>query len=178
MKNKGLRFMLLFVVTIAWMVLMRQMTAPMDSRLILQFEFIGSAANAASFLSTLSGSRQLELLTRNLFLDLVFPLLYGATFYYASAWICSKLPKRHIFNVCSLMNNLTILAVISDLIENFSLLMLIYYPPTDLAAYVAYFFAGLKFLLLAIVFTHFIISGLIVILDSSRNSSQNSSQEI
>lgn len=163
MKNKGLRFMMLFLLTIGWLVLMRYMTAPLDSGLIIQFEFIGSAANAQRFLSSLTSSGNLELMTRSLFLDMVFPLFYGATFFYASAWICSKLPKGHIFNICRLMNNLTIVAVFSDLIENLALLNLIYSSPTDLSAYIAYFFASLKFFLLAVVFTHFILCGLVVL---------------
>lgn len=163
MKNKGLRFMMLFLLTIVWLVLMRYMTAPLDSRLIIQFEFIGTASKAAGFISSLKSAGTLELMTRSLFLDLIFPLFYGATFFYASAWICGKLPKRHIFNVCRLMNSLTVVAVLCDLMENFALLKLIYYPPTDLTAYGAYFFAAVKFFVLAVVFTHFILSGLVVL---------------
>jgi hypothetical protein len=163
MKNKGIRFITLLILTLAWMFLMRAMTAPLDPGTIFDFEFIGTAKHAVSFLTGLQNSGQLELLTRSIFLDFIFPLLYGATFYYSSAWICSKLPEKHIFNRFRTLGTLTIIAVICDFIENVSLLKLIYYPPADMYAYSAFLFASLKFLLLAIVLTHFIISGLIVL---------------
>ncbi|MEJ7779503.1 MAG: hypothetical protein WKF68_07925 [Daejeonella sp.] len=163
MKNKGLRLIVLSLLTAAWMLIMKAMTATLHPMKVIQFEFIGTANNATDFLSGLRNSGELELLTRSIFLDFIFPLLYGATFYYASAWVCSKLKKDHIFNRFRLLGSLTILAVMCDFIENVSLLKLIYYPPADLYAYSAYFFASLKFLLLGLVVIHFLMSGMIVI---------------
>lgn len=168
MKNKGIRFTTLLILTGAWMFLMRAMTAPLNPGIIFEFEFIGTAKRAVSFLSALQNSGQLDLLTRSIFLDFIFPLLYGAAFYYASAWICSKLPEKHILNQFRMLGTLTIIAVICDFIENVSLLKLIYYPPADMYAYSAFVFASLKFLLLALVLTHFIISGLIVLKGGKR----------
>lgn len=162
MKNKGIRFITLLILTLAWIFLMRAMTAPLNPGKIFDFEFIGTAKKAASFISVLQNSGQLDLLTRSIFLDFIFPLLYGATFYYASAWICSKLPGEHILKRFRTLGTLTIIAVICDFIENVSLLKLIYYPPADMYAYSAFVFASIKFLLLGIVFIHFILSGLIV----------------
>ncbi|MDP2338178.1 MAG: hypothetical protein Q8N05_17385, partial [Bacteroidota bacterium] len=105
---------------------------------------------------------QFDLLTRSLFLDFIFPLLYGATLYYASAWVCGKLPKGHPLNKFRLLSSLTIVAVACDLFENVSLLKLIYYPPADMFAYSAFIFAAIKFLLLALVILHFIASIIIV----------------
>lgn len=169
MKNKGLRFLIFLVLTTAWLLLMRAMTAPLDPGLILDFEFIGTAKESINFLTGLRDSGQLDLLTRAIFLDFIFPLLYGATFFYATTWVCSKLPKKHLFNRARLVNTFTITAVFCDFLENLSLFKLIYYPPQDLYAYLAYFFASMKFTLLGIVLVHFIISGFIVIMDSAKN---------
>ena len=168
MKNKGARFLVFVVLTASWMLVMRAMTAPLDPGLIIDFEFIGTARESVNFLAGLKDSGQLDLLTRAIFLDFIFPLLYGATFFYATAWICSKLPQKHIFKRARLVSAFTIVAVFCDFFENLSLFQLIYYPPQDLFAYLAYFFAAMKFTLLGIVLAHFIISGLIVILDSAR----------
>ena len=168
MNNKGLRFLIFLVLTAAWLLIMRAMTAPLDPNLILDFEFIGTARESIAFLTSLRDSGQLDLLTRAIFLDFIFPLLYGATFFYATAWICDKLPKKHLFNRVRLVTMLTIIAVLCDFLENLSLFKLIYYPPEDFYAYMAYFFATMKFTLLGLVLTHFIVSGLIVILDSKK----------
>jgi hypothetical protein len=50
MKNKGLRFTILLLITLGWIILMRKMTAPLDPGSIITFEFIGTAANADLFL--------------------------------------------------------------------------------------------------------------------------------
>ncbi len=168
MKNKGLRFIIFLILTAAWMFLMRAMTAPLNPGLIIDFEFIGTSNAAVQFLSGLRDSGQVDLLTRSIFLDFIFPLLYGATFYYASAWICSKLPAKHIFNRFRLLATMTIIAVCCDFMENLSLLKLIYYPPSDLFAMAAYFLAAVKFILLGLVLTHFIMSGLMVIVNSKK----------
>lgn len=165
MKDKGLRFIILLFLSIIWIYLMRRMTAPLDPSLIIDFEFIGTGQDAINFISGLQSSDQLTLMTRSIFLDFIFPLLYGATFYYASAWICSLLPKRHLFNRFTIISSLAILAVLSDLAENMCLLMLIYYPPNDMFAALAYIFAGSKFFLLGMVFIHFVVSGFIVLKD-------------
>ncbi len=168
MKDKGLRFLIFLVLTAVWLYIMRVMTSPLDPGLILDFEFIGTARESVNFLAGLRNSGQLDLLTRGIFLDFIFPLLYGATFFYATAWICHKLPSSHVFNKFRAVSALTIIAVICDFLENLSLLKLIYYPPEDFYAFLAYFFASAKFALLGLVFAHFIICGLIVVLDSKK----------
>lgn len=170
MKDKGLRFLIFLVLTAVWLFVMRRMTAPLDPGLILDFEFIGTASESVNFLAGLRDSGQIDLLTRGIFLDFIFPLLYGATFFYGTAWICKKLPAGHIFKKFKTVSSLTIIAVVCDYLENLSLLKLIYYPPEDLYAYAAYFFAAAKFFLLGLVLTHFILSGLIVIIDSGKHS--------
>ncbi len=168
MKDKGLRFLIFLIVTAVWLFVMRSLTAPLDPGLILDFEFIGTARESINFLAGLRDSGRLELLTRGIFLDFIFPLLYGATFFYASAWICQKLPAGHIFNRFKAISILTISAVVCDFLENLSLLKLIYYPPEDFYAYLAFFFAAMKFALLGLVLVHFILCGLIVILDAKK----------
>lgn len=168
MKDKGLSFLIFLVMTASWLYLIRVMTAPLDPGLILDFEFIGTARDSVNFLAGLRNSGQLDLLTRGIFLDFIFPLLYGAAFFYAAAWICQKLPPSHVFNRFRTVSAMTIIAVICDFLENLCLLKLIYYPPEDFYAYLAYFFASTKFALLGLVFVHFIICWLIVILDSKK----------
>lgn len=162
MKNKGLRLILLFLLTAGWFILMREMTAPLDPASILKFEFIGTAEKAVNFLNDLRESGQIELITLSIYLDFIFPLLYGAMFYYGSAWACSKLAKGHILNRFKLLSTLTVIAVACDMIENISLLQLVYFEPTNMLANAAFIFAGLKFLLLAIVLLHFLVSALFV----------------
>lgn len=162
MKNKGLRLILLFLLTAGWFILMREMTAPLDPASILKFEFIGTAEKAVNFLNDLRESGQIELITLSIYLDFIFPLLYGAMFYYGSAWACSKLAKGHILNRFKLLSTLTVIAVACDMIENISLLQLVYFEPTNMFANAAFIFAGLKFLLLAIVLLHFLVSALFV----------------
>lgn len=171
MKNKGLSFLFFFILTVGWLLLMRSMTAPLDPGLIIDFEFIGTAGNAVTFLSPLSVTGELELLKRSIFLDFVFPFLYGATLYYATLWICNKLPEGHVFNRSRYISFLITIAVICDLLENLSLLKLIYYPPEDFYAYAAYFFAAVKFTMLGLVIAHFLLSVLIVIKESNKSAS-------
>lgn len=141
---------------------MRKMTVPLDAASIINFEFIGNADKAKAFLANLKDLGQLELLTRSIFLDFIFPLFYGATLYYASAWVCGKLPKGHSLKRFSILSSMTVIAVVCDMLENVSLLKLIYYPPADMFAYSAFIFAGLKFLLLALIVLHFIASMIII----------------
>jgi hypothetical protein len=162
MKNKGLRLILLFLLTAGWFILMREMTAPLDPANILKFEFIGTAEKALNFLNDLRESGQIELITLSIYLDFIFPLLYGAMFYYGSAWACSKLAKGHTLNRFKLLSTLTVIAVACDMMENISLLQLIYFEPTNMFANAAFIFAGIKFLLLAIVLLHFLVSALFV----------------
>ena len=76
MKNKGLRFTLLLIVTLGWIILMRTMTVPLNQGSILTFEFIGTAANAELFLNKLKDLGHTELMTLSIYLDFIFPLLY------------------------------------------------------------------------------------------------------
>ena len=161
MKNKGLRLILLFLLTTAWFVLMREMTAPLDPASILKFEFIGTAEKARNFLNNLRELGHIDLITLSIYLDFIFPLLYGAMFYYGSAWACSKLKEGNILKRFKLLSSLTVIAVACDMIENISLLQLIYFEPTDMFANTAFIFAGTKFLLLTIVVLHFILSTLV-----------------
>ena len=170
MKKKLLRFLGFFILTIAWLVLMRIMTAPLDPGVVLEFEFIGTARNAVNFLSARAVTGELELLTRSIFLDFIFLFLYGATLYYATAWICAKLSLGHIFNNLRDISVLIIIAVVCDLFENLSLFKLIYYPPEDFYAYSAYFLATVKFIMLGLIVSHFILSGLIVIVESKKTT--------
>jgi hypothetical protein len=54
MKNKGLRLILLFLLTAAWFILIRKMTTPLNPASILEFEFIGTAEKAENFLTNLT----------------------------------------------------------------------------------------------------------------------------
>jgi hypothetical protein len=158
MKNKGLRLILLFLLTAAWFILMREMTAPLDPSSILKFEFIGTAEKAENFLNSLRESGHIELITLSIYLDFIFPLLYGAMFYYGSAWACGKLKDGNILKRFKLLSSLTVIAVACDMIENISLLQLINFKPTDIFANAAFIFAGIKFILLTIVLLHFLFS--------------------
>ena len=74
MKNKGLRFTILLLITSGWIIVMRTMTAPLDPGSILTFEFIRTAANAEVFLNNLNALNHKELMTLSIYLD--FILLY------------------------------------------------------------------------------------------------------
>jgi len=161
MKNKGLRLILLFLLTAAWFILMREMTSPLDPASILKFEFIGTATKAENFLDNLRQLGHVELLTLSIYLDFIFPLLYGAMFYYGSAWACSKLAEGSTLKRFKLLSSLTVIAVACDMIENISLLQLIYFEPTNIFASTAFIFAGIKFLLLTIVLIHFLFSAVL-----------------
>jgi hypothetical protein len=161
MKNKGLRLILLFLLTATWLILMREMTAPLKPGSILEFEFIGTAEKAENFLSNLRQLGHIELITLSIYLDFIFPLLYGAMFYYGSAWACSQLAEGSILKRFKLLSSLTVIAVACDMIENISLLQLIYFAPSNLFANAAYLFAGIKFILLSIVLLHFLVSTLL-----------------
>ena len=115
MKNKGLRLIILLLITTGWLILMRKMTFPLDPGIVITFEFIGSADKAKELLEYLKDIGHFELLTRSIFLDFIFPLLYGATFYYASAWACKKLPKVHPLNRFKLFSGMTVVAVACDM---------------------------------------------------------------
>lgn len=155
---------------------MRSMTTPLETTQVLEFEFIGTAQKAIAFLSALEASGQLELLTRSIFLDCVFLFLYGATFYFLGAWICSRLPERHVFNNFRMISISIITAVICDLLENLSMLGMIYYPPQDAYAYLAFFFAAVKFTLLGLVLIFFILSGLVLLKTSKEPVSKPASK--
>ena len=161
MKNKGLRLILLFLLSAGWFILMREMTSPLNPASILEFEFIGTAAKAENFISNLRQLGHLELITLSIYLDFIFPLLYGAMFYYGSAWACGQLAEGSILKRFKLLSNLTVIAVACDMVENISLLQLIYFVPTDLFANAAYLFAAIKFILLSIVLLHFLVSTLL-----------------
>ena len=161
MKNKGLRFIILLLITLGWIILMRNMTAPLDQGSILTFEFIGTAAKAEIFLNNLKALGHTELMTLSIYLDFIFPLLYGATFFYGSAWVCGRLLKEHPLNKFRVLSSMTLIAVACDLFENISLLQLIKYGPDDLYARAAFILAGIKFLLLSLVLIHFLVAVLI-----------------
>jgi len=161
MKNKGLRFTILLLITIGWIILMRNMTFPLNQGSILTFEFIGTAANAEIFLNNLKSLGHTELMTLSIYLDFIFPLLYGATFFYGSAWACSRLQKDHPLNKFRVLSSITLIAVACDFLENISLLQLINSGPDDTYAGAAFIFAGIKFLLLTIVLLHFLVTILI-----------------
>jgi len=156
MKNKGLRFTILILITLGWIILMRNMTAPLNQGSILTFEFIGTAANAELFLNNLKALGHTDLMTLSIYLDFIFPLLYGATLFYGCAWSCGRLDKDHPLNKVRILSNMIFLAVACDFLENLSLLQLINTGPDDTYARAAFIFAGMKFLLLALVLLHFL----------------------
>lgn len=161
MKNKGQRFIILLLITLGWIILMRNMTAPLDPGSILSFEFIGTAANAELFLSKLDALGHTELMTLSIYLDFIFPLLYGAAFFYGSAWVCGKLVIDHPLNKFRTLSNMVLAAVACDFLENLSLLQLINNGPDDTYAGAAFIFAGIKFLLLSLVLLHFLVAVLV-----------------
>ncbi len=140
---------------------MRNMTAPLVQSSILTFEFIGTAANAELFLNKLEALGHIELMTLSIYLDFIFPLLYGATFFYGSAWACGRLEKDHPLNKFRILSNMALTAVACDFLENLSLLQLINSGPDDTYAGAAFIFAGIKFLLLAMLFLQFLVTVLI-----------------
>lgn len=142
---------------------MRNMTAPLNQGSILTFEFIGTAAKAELFLNKLEALGHIELITLSIYLDFIFPLLYGATFFYGSAWACGRLGEDHPLNKFRILSNMALFAVAFDFLENLSLLQLINSGPDDTYAGAAFIFAGIKFLLLALVLLHFLIAVLISI---------------
>lgn len=158
MKNKGLRFSILLLITLSWMFLMRKMTYPLDTGSILKFEFIGTAEKARLFLNNLAWLGHTELMTLSIYLDFIFPLLYGAAFFYGSAWVCSKIIIGHPLNKFKQLARMILIAVVCDFLENISLLQLIYLGPNDTYAGLAFLFAGIKFLLLTLVFIHFLLT--------------------
>ena len=161
MKNKGLRFTILLLITLGWVVVMRTMTAPLDPGSILTFEFIGTAANAEVFLNNLNALNHKELMTLSIYLDFIFPLLYGATFFYGSSWACGRLDNHHPLNKLRILSNMVFIAVFCDFIENISLLQLINTGPEDTYAKTAFVFASLKFFLLSLILIHFFTSVII-----------------
>jgi len=161
MKNKGLRFTILLLITLGWIILMRKMTAPLDPGSIITFEFIGTAANAEVFLKNLNALGHTELMSLSIYLDFIFPLLYGAAFFYGSAWACGRLGNSHPLNKFRILSNMAVIAVVCDFIENISLLQLINTGPDDTYAKTAFIFASLKFFLLSLILIHFFISVLI-----------------
>ena len=169
MKNKGYRLILLLLITTGWFILMRAMTSPLDPSYILKFEFIGTAEKAELFLNNLRALGHLELITLSVYLDFIFALLYGAMFFYASAWVCGKLPTDHRLNRFQLLSSLTIIAVAFDMFENISLLQLVNSGPSDFYAKAAFLFAGFKFFLLTIVSLHFLVAWFISSVVGAKN---------
>ncbi len=170
MKNKGLRFSTLVLITLGWIYLMRDMTAPLNQSSILTFEFIRTAANAELFLNNLKDMGHTELMTLSIYLDFIFPLLYGAAFFYGSAWVCSRLPIGHPLTQFRALSFMTLIAVGCDLLENIALLQLLKSGPDDLYAGAAFIFAGIKFFLLAIILLHFLISVIISLIGTRNNA--------
>ncbi len=170
MKNKGLRFTILLLITLGWIILMRKMTAPLDPGSIITFEFIGTAANADLFLKHLNALGHTELMSLSIYLDFIFPLLYGAAFCYGSAWACGRLGYSHPFNKFRILSNMAVIAVVCDFIENISLLQLINNGPDDNYAKTAFILASLKFLLLSLILIHFFISVLISAVKGTQQS--------
>lgn len=172
MKNKGLRFSILLLITLGWIFLMRNMTAPLNQGSILTFEFIGTAAKAELFLNNLKSIGHTELMTLSIYLDFIFPLLYGASFFYGSAWVCGKLGNNHPLNKFRILSNMALIAVACDFLENISLLQLINSGPDDTYAGAAFVFAGIKFLLLTIVLLHFLVAVLVTAMGNQKLKSK------
>ncbi|MDP3468977.1 MAG: hypothetical protein Q8S11_11620 [Daejeonella sp.] len=161
MKNKGLRFTILLLIALGWIILMRNMTTPLNQSSILSFEFIGTAANAEIFLNNLETLGHTELMKLSIYLDFIFPLLYGAAFFYGSAWACGRLANDHPLNKFRILSNMAVIAVACDFLENLALLQLINSGPDDTYAGAAFIFAGIKFLLLTIILLHFLVTVII-----------------
>ena len=163
MKNKGLIFSVFLLITLGWIVLMRSMTYPLNQSSILAFEFIKTAAQAKILLNQLKALGHIELMTLSIYLDFILALLYGATFFYGSAWACNRLSTTHLLNRFNILSNMILLAVCCDIVENILLLKLIDSGPNEYFTQAAFLFAGTKFFLLTLLISHFIVSVVISI---------------
>ena len=166
-------FLASLIATIAWIMVMRKLTAPLDSSDILRFEFIGTAAKAEEFLRDLPAGH-IVLLTRSIYLDMVFPLLYGLTLWTANrwAWPETRLPETkgksvtaHFIARFALWA--TLAAIASDYVENAAMLNMISTGPMDTAASAAWWFASLKFSLIVLLLILFLCGLLLRLIRSS-----------
>src|SRR5690606_27411472 len=98
MYKKGRQAIFFLLLTVVWLFIMRMMTTPLDPSAIIQFEFIKTAQNALEFIEALEAKGQLELLRLSLYLDFIFPLLYGAALFSGTFWVCGNLPSKHRLN--------------------------------------------------------------------------------
>ena len=162
-------FLASLIATILWVVLMRKLTAPLDSNDIVRFEFVGTAAMAEDFLKNLP-TGHIRLLTRSIYLDMAFPLLYGLTLWSANRWAWPEARSRTAHFIGGFVPWATAIAIGSDYIENVAMLNMISTGPTDAAASAAWWFASLKFSLIALLLILFVCGLLLRVIRSARKT--------
>ncbi len=160
-------FLASLIATILWIVLMRKLTAPLDSSDIVRFEFAGTAALAEDFLKNLPAGH-IKLLSRSIYLDMAFPLLYGLTLWSANRWAWPGTRSRTAHFIGGFVPWAAAIAAGSDYIENVAMLNMISSGPSDAAASAAWWFACLKFSLIVLLLILFVCGALVRLIRSAK----------
>ena len=142
------RFWISAGATVLWMVMMANLIRPLNSRMIVAFEFAGSVEKATAIVQEWSTSGIVSNAYLSIYLDFVFLVLYSLTIYLALRWALEFSSSR----VKTITNFLLIVLWVApamDCIENFALLSVLS-TPTPTAIKLAFAAATLKFIIVGL----------------------------
>jgi hypothetical protein len=156
--NRINRFRLVLLATIVWMIVMRIYSPPN----IVQFEFAGTSAMAHEIISEW-GEDGIALASISIYLDFIFLVLYGSSFFLACRIASDFSKNRQLIHAGLILSWASWFAALCDAVENIAMLStLAEISQTTLS--ISWYFAAVKFGVLAILLVFILTSSIIGLL--------------
>ncbi len=174
MKTKSL-FLISMMLTLLLFLVLGQIDKPLQTeaapRGIVSFELAKTTSESLAILHSWDAEAKIYA-GLSLGIDYLFMVAYGGFFALAVLLLAPKLPDGFLKKTARIIAWLIFLAVLLDAIENYGLIRLLTGSPSQTWVSLAYYCAGLKFILLAIGVVY-LISGLSVLALKKKNQKQD-----
>ena len=133
------------VLTVSWAIFMKSEIQPLTTDDIVEFEFAGTKANATLLLDDWMEKDLIDLAIHGIYLDFVFIFLYTAALALGCLTFPSLTGKINLMNWGIRLYRFSLYAGLSDFLENFCLMELLYGERNSFFPAAAFGLAFIKF---------------------------------
>ena len=141
----------IFILTICWMVFMRYETMPLTSEEIVRFEFAGNPENVKAILGEWDNKEWIPLAKHSIYLDFIFIFLYTSTLALGCLTFPSLTERLHLMTWGLKLYRFSLYAGLADFLENSCLLEILYGSQWAFFSGAAWAFAFVKFSIIVVV---------------------------
>jgi hypothetical protein len=143
-------FVISVIITLSWMVLMGSLVKPLNSQGIVAFELAKTPNVAAAILKEWQEKDLIGNARKSIYLDFIFLLLYSISIGLGCVLLSRFTQNELLVQSGSVLSKVVPLAGLCDVVENLAMLKTLCGLVTSLPVTIAYWFAVVKFLIVAV----------------------------